>query len=128
MPLRKQSPIQPEDFLPLNRDTLHILVALGDGDRHGYSIMLDVAERTSGKVRLSPSTLYTSMKRLLQKGLIQEASERPHAQRDDERRRYYRLTGLGRDVARAEAARLEQLLADARASGLFAGRADERAG
>ena len=109
----------PESFLPLHRDTFHILVSLADKDRHGYSIMQDVAERTDGKLRLSPSSLYASIKRLLEEGLIQELSERPDPEHDDERRRYYALTRLGRSVAMAEARRLERLLADARSSGLL---------
>jgi DNA-binding PadR family transcriptional regulator len=110
---------QPEDFLPLHRDTFQILVALADRDRHGYSILRDVEARTEGKVRLSPSTLYASIRRLLESGLIAELAERPDPGHDDERRRYYRLTGLGRQVAMAEARRLDRLLADARASGLL---------
>ncbi len=110
---------RPEDFLPLHRDTFHILVSLADRDRHGYSILLDVAERTSGALRLSPSSLYASIKRLLHQGLIEELTERPDPDEDDERRRYYRLTRLGRKVAEVEARRLEQLLADARATGLL---------
>ena len=113
----------PGSFLPLPRDTFHILVSLADRDRHGYSVMLDVAERTEGALRLSPSTLYASIKRLLSQELIEELDERPDPQHDDERRRYYRLTPLGRRVAMAEARRLERLLADARAAGLLRGRA-----
>jgi DNA-binding PadR family transcriptional regulator len=103
----------------LSRDTFHILVALADGERHGYSIMQEVAERTSGAVKLSPSTLYSAIKRLLQEGLIEELSERPDPAHDDERRRYYRLTKAGRKAAAEEARHLEQLLADARSSGLL---------
>ncbi len=110
---------RPEDFLPLHRDTFQILVALADRDRHGYSILRDVEARTDGKVRLSPSTLYASIRRLLEGGLIEELAERPDPEHDDERRRYYRLTPLGRGVAMAEARRLDRLLADARASGLL---------
>jgi DNA-binding PadR family transcriptional regulator len=110
---------EPDDFLPLHRDTFQILVALADRDRHGYSILRDVEARTGGKVRLSPSTLYASIRRLLESGLIQELAERPDPEHDDERRRYYRLTPLGRGVAMAEARRLERLLADARATGLL---------
>ena len=109
----------PQSFLPLHKDTFHILVALADRDRHGYSILQDVAARTYGKIRLSPSTLYGSIKRLLKDGLIVELEERPDPEHDDERRRYYRLTKLGRNVAMAEAARLARLLADAKATGLF---------
>jgi DNA-binding PadR family transcriptional regulator len=109
----------PESFLPLHRDTFHILVSLADRDRHGYSVLQDVAERTGGALRFSPSSLYTSIRRLLEQGLIEELAERPDPEHDDERRRYYRLTALGRQVAMAEARRLERLLADARATGLL---------
>jgi DNA-binding PadR family transcriptional regulator len=109
----------PESFLPLLRDTFHILVSLADRDRHGYSVMKDVLERTDGALRLSPSSLYASIRRLLEKGLIEELAERPDPEHDDERRRYYRLTRLGRAVATAEARRLERLLIDARATGLL---------
>src|SRR5919112_217499 len=86
----------PESFLPLHKDTFHILVSLADRDRHGYSVMQDVAERTGGTLRLSPSSLYASIRRLLIQGLIEELAERPDPARDDVRRRYYRLTKLGR--------------------------------
>jgi DNA-binding PadR family transcriptional regulator len=120
MPLgRDEEERQPQDFLPLHRDTFHILVSLADRDRHGYSILLDVGERTCGALQFSPSSLYSSLKRLLNQGLIEELTERPDAEHDDERRRYYRLTRLGRKVAQLEARRLEQLLADARATGLL---------
>jgi DNA-binding PadR family transcriptional regulator len=109
----------PESFLPLPRDTFHILVSLADRERHGYSVMQDVAERTSGALRLSPSSLYAAIKRLLNQGLIAELAERPDPENDDERRRYYELTPLGRRVAKAEARRLERLLADARSTGLL---------
>jgi DNA-binding PadR family transcriptional regulator len=116
------SAADPESFLPLPRDTFHILVSLADKERHGYSVMLDIAERTNGALRLSPSSLYAAIKRLLEQELIEELAERPDARHDDERRRYYRLTRLGRRVAMAEARRLEQLLADARATGLLPNR------
>jgi DNA-binding PadR family transcriptional regulator len=109
----------PETFLPLHRDTFHILVSLADRDRHGYSVMKDVLERTDGALRFSPSSLYASIRRLLENGLIEELDERPDPENDDERRRYYRLTRLGRAVATAEARRLERLLVDARATGLL---------
>jgi DNA-binding PadR family transcriptional regulator len=109
----------PESFLPLHRDTFHILVSLADRDRHGYSVMQDVLERTEGQLRFSPSSLYASIRRLLERGLIEELAERPDPENDDERRRYYRLTPLGRAVATAEARRLTRLLADARATGLL---------
>src|SRR5688572_6946498 len=110
---------EPESFLPLHKDTFHILVSLADRERHGYSVMRDVAERTAGALRLSPSSLYASIRRLLEQGLIEELAERPDPEHDDERRRYYRLTPLGRQVAMAEARRLQKLLADARATGLL---------
>jgi DNA-binding PadR family transcriptional regulator len=109
----------PESYLPLPRDTFHILVSLADRERHGYSVMQDVAERTDGTLRLSPSSLYAAIKRLLSQGLIEELQERPDPAHDDERRRYYRLTKMGRKVAVAEAKRLERLLSDARATGLL---------
>ncbi len=109
----------PESYLPLPRDTFHILVSLADRERHGYSVMQDVAERTDGTLRLSPSSLYAAIKRLLSQGLIEELQERPDPANDDERRRYYRLTKMGRKVAVAEAKRLERLLSDARATGLL---------
>src|SRR6185503_14233030 len=103
----------------LSRDTFHILVALADKDRHGYSIMQEVNDRTSGAIRLSPSTLYSAVKRLLEEGLIEELAERPDPEHDDERRRYYRLTKAGKRAAAEEAKHLEKLLADARSSGLL---------
>jgi DNA-binding PadR family transcriptional regulator len=121
-PRRTPQEPAPESFLPLHRDTFHILVSLADRDRHGYSVMQDVSERTRGALRLSPSSLYASIRRLLEQGLIEELAERPDPEHDDERRRYYRLTKLGRKVAMSEARRLECLLADARATGLLPGR------
>lgn len=103
----------------LHKDTFEILVALADRDRHGYSILQDIAARTGGSVRLSPSTLYSAIRRLLEDGLIEELEERPDPAQDDERRRYYHLTAQGRKIAMTEARRLERLLADARASGLL---------
>ncbi len=115
--MRSAEPV-PGDFLPLSTASFYILVALADADRHGYSILCDIAERTAGKVRVNPGTLYTTIKRLLGDGLILELDERPDPEADDERRRYYRITPLGRRVVRAEAARLEQLVAMARKVGL----------
>ena len=109
----------PASFLPLPRDTFQILVSLADRDRHGYAVMQDVRERTDGALRLSPSSLYSAIRRLLEQGLIEELAERPDPANDDERRRYYRLSKLGRAVAMAEARRLERVLADARATGLL---------
>lgn len=110
--------MEPEDLLPLPPAVFHILIALAEGDRHGYAIMRDVAERTDGRLRMSPGTLYGSIKRMLEQGLIEEVRERPPADEDDERRRYYRLSRFGRRTALAEAARLSALLKQARAHGL----------
>ena len=119
MPRHIEDARAPEDFLPLHRDTFQILVSLADCDRHGYSILLDITERTGDARSISPSTLYSSIRRLLEGGLIEELDERPDPGQDDERRRYYRLTSLGRRVAGLEACRLERLLRDARTSGLL---------
>jgi DNA-binding PadR family transcriptional regulator len=107
-----------EILLPLPRAVFQILVALADQDRHGYAIMQDVAARTDGRMKLSPGTLYGSIKRMLDDGLIVEVDERPDPADDDERRRYYRLTRYGREVAQAETDRLTTLLRQARAAGL----------
>ena len=115
--MRRPEP-KPADFLPLSPASFHILVALGDADRHGYSILREIAERTAGNIKLNPGTLYTNIKRLLADGLILELDERPDPEDDDERRRYYRITPLGRRVVRAEAARLEELVTLARNAGL----------
>jgi DNA-binding PadR family transcriptional regulator len=112
----------PEDFLPLTPATFHILLALADRDRHGYDIMREVDERTERKVRLGPGTLYGSIKRLLSDGLVQELDERPDPERDDERRRYYRLTDFGLRVATAEAERLAQLVKAAKSKKLLSAR------
>ncbi|PYR24488.1 MAG: PadR family transcriptional regulator [Acidobacteria bacterium] len=106
----------PEDLLPLPTAVFHILVALADRERHGYGIMQDIAARTDGKTRLSPGTLYGSIKRMLERGLIQESDERPDPELDDERRRYYRITEFGRRVAGAETERLSKLVSQAVAS------------
>jgi DNA-binding PadR family transcriptional regulator len=107
-----------DSSLPLPTSVFQILVALADQDRHGYAIMQDVAARTDGRMKLSPGTLYGSIKRMLEDGLIVEIDERPDPDADDERRRYYRLTPFGREVAQAEADRLATLLRQARAVGL----------
>ena len=104
--------------LPLPEAALHILMALAEDDRHGYAIIQDVAGRTRGEVRLGPGTLYRSIHRMLEQGLIEETRERPAPELDDERRRYYRITPFGRAAARAEARRLAGLVRLARASGL----------
>ena len=100
----------------------HILLALADKERHGYDIMREVDERTEGKMRLGPGTLYGSIKRMLNDGLVEELDERPDPELDDERRRYYRLSDLGRRIAIAEAERLEKLVKSARLKKLLSAR------
>jgi len=100
----------PESFLPLKSNWFHILLSLVGGEQHGYGIMQDVLERTGGKVRLWPATLYGSLKRLIKEGLIVESGERPAAEFDDARRRYYRLTPLGQRVLDLESERLKDLV------------------
>ena len=104
---------------PPSAQVFHILLSLVDDDLHGYAIIQDVAARTEGEVRLTASTLYAAMKRLLESGWIEERTTRPAGAADDPRRRYYRLTKAGREVARTEARRLEQLAAMARAKRLL---------
>ncbi len=110
-------------LLPLPSATFHILVALAEEDRHGYAIMQAVAARTSGAMKLSAGTLYRSIQRMLEQGLIEEIRSRLAPEMDDERRRYYRITAFGRRVARAEAHRMAQMLDLARASGFAPGKA-----
>jgi len=100
----------PQKFLPLKTQWFHILLALASGEQHGYGIMQEVLERTGGKVRLWPATLYGSIKRLMEADLITESAERPLPAFDDARRRYYKLTVLGRSVLDAECARLQELV------------------
>jgi len=100
----------PERLLPLPSATLHILIALASGEKHGYAIMRDVEEISDGHVRMGPGTLYGSIKRMLKDGVIEEAAERPDPELDDQRRRYYRLTGLGERVCAAEVRRISALL------------------
>ena len=108
-------------FLPLTPVVFEILLALAEGEQHGYAIMLEVERRSGGSVTLHPGSLYRALNRLLESGLIAELDERPDPDHDDERRRYYRLTPLGGDVARAEAARLESQVASARSRRLLRG-------
>jgi len=112
-----------EALLPLPPVTFHVLVALVDEELHGYAILQDVEARTGGEVRLEAGTLYRSIHRMLEQGLVVESRERPDRERDDERRRYYRITPFGAAVARAEARRLQRLLKLARAKGLAPERA-----
>ena len=112
-----------DDLLPLPAATFHILMALADGDRHGYGIIQDVAASTDGGLKLSAGTLYRSIQRMLEQGLIVETRERPAPDLDDERRRYYRMTPFGEAVARAELRRIEGLVRIARKQGLTPERA-----
>ena len=100
----------PGAFLPLKSNWLHILVSLIGGEQHGYGIMQDVLERSGGRVRLWPATLYGSLKRLIKEGLIVESGERPAPEFDDARRRYYKLTPLGERVLDLESQRLKDLV------------------
>ncbi len=111
--------VDPMRFLPLTPAVFQILLAVADGEKHGYAIMQEVSARTGGKLRLGPGTLYGSIKRILEDGWIVESDERPDPALDDERRRYYRLTELGRKVAAAEAERLAELVRVARAKELL---------
>ena len=112
---------KPDSLLPLPPAVFHILIAIADRDRHGYSIMQDVSARTGGKVRLSAGTLYSSIRRMLEQGLVEELADSPDPSSSDERRRYYRLTRFGKRVATAEVERLKALMREARATGLVPG-------
>ena len=116
-------PPKPASLLPLPSATFHILMAVASEDRHGYAIIQDIEERTHGALRLSAGTLYRSIQRMLEQGLLVETNDRPAPELDDERRRYYRITPFGTAVARAEASRLHELVSMARASGFAPGRA-----
>ena len=109
----------PRGLLPLTPAMLHVLLALADGDKHGYAVIKEVARRTGGEVALGAGTLYALIKRLLAEGMIDEIAERPDPALDDERRRYYRLTPFGREVAVAEVERLEGIVAQARVKRLI---------
>ncbi|HLX43023.1 MAG TPA: helix-turn-helix transcriptional regulator [Bryobacteraceae bacterium] len=100
----------PKSFLPLKTNWFHILLSLAGEEQHGYGIMQEVLDRTGGKVRLWPATLYGSLKRLIESELIAESEERPAPELDDARRRYYRLTDFGRRVLDAESERMEELV------------------
>ena len=108
----------PDGYLPLTPAVLDIVLALGDDELHGYGIMREVRQRTDGRRRLAPGTLYRSLRQMQERGLVEESLERPVPSLDDERRRYYRLTELGRRVAAAEVERLEGLVRAARSKGL----------
>ena len=119
MPRKEKTTPQAETFLPMKPVLYLLLLALGDGDRHGYGLKKEVVRRTDGKVRLGPATLYRSISQLAAQGLIAESGERPDPDLDDERRRYYRLTSLGRRAAFAETERLATLVAAARSMNLL---------
>src|SRR5258706_3968831 len=112
-----------DSLLPLPSAAFHILLALADEDRHGYAIIQDVAARTGGELTLSAGTLYRSIQRMLEQGLLVETRERPAPEDDDERRRYYRISPFGTAVAKAEARRLTRLVKMARAAGFAPHRA-----
>jgi DNA-binding PadR family transcriptional regulator len=100
----------PADLVPLPAAVFHILLTLGEGERHGYALKREIARRTDGRLTLGAGVLYGSIAKMLAQGLIEESDERPDPHLDDERRRYYRITPLGRRVARAEAARMRDLV------------------
>src|SRR5499426_1087132 len=107
-----------DSLLPLPPATFHILMAVADEDRHGYAIIQDIAARTDGELEMSAGTLYRSIQRMQEQGLIVESRRRPAPEEDDERRRYYQITPFGSAVARAEARRLADLIKLARARGI----------
>ena len=111
----------PEELLPLTPAVFHILLVLADGERHGYAIMQEVNRDTQGQIHMGPGTLYGTIKRLIAAGLIEETEERPSPEHDDERRRYYQLTDLGRKVASAEARRLSSVVDLAQSKRLIGG-------
>lgn len=113
--------LKSDNPLPVTPAVFHILLALADGEKHGYSIMQEITRITDGTIRMGPGTLYGTIKRMLEAGLIEESDERPDAALDDERRRYYRLTNLGGRVARAETVRLANLVNVAQSKRLTGG-------
>jgi DNA-binding PadR family transcriptional regulator len=108
--MTKRSESDSAALLPLSPAVFHILLSLGEGERHGYALKREIARRTDGKLNLGPGVLYSSIAKLLEQGLIEESNDRPDPHLDDERRRYYRLTAFGRKVAQAEAARMRDLV------------------
>jgi DNA-binding PadR family transcriptional regulator len=111
----------PLDILPLTPAVLHILLALSDGEKHGYAIMQEVEAMTNGDLTMGPGTLYGTIKRMLKANLIEESDERPDPDMDDKRRRYYRMTGFGQQVITAEARRLSRLVNIAQSKQVFGG-------
>ena len=114
----------PDSFLPLTQAVFHILLALANGEKHGYAVMQDVEANSHAQFKLGPATLYSSIKRMLAAGLIEETEDRPDPELDDQRRRYYRLTGLGNRVLAAETRRLADLVSLAKARGALQGAND----
>jgi DNA-binding PadR family transcriptional regulator len=114
------APADARDHLPLKPDLFHILLALEEGDRHGYGIIKEVERSTAGEIRLEPSPLYRRLKRLLEAGIVEESEKRPAPELDDERRRYYRLTEHGRRIVAAEARRVVALARNERVRTLAA--------
>ena len=110
------SPNRVKELLPLRPAVFHILVALAEGERHGYAIKQEVEKRTNGVVKMGPGTLYESIQRMLEKGLLEESAKRPQPEADQAQRRYYRLSKFGREVLETEVARLGEIVDDARAS------------
>ena len=122
-----ESMVKPEQLLPLTPAVFNILLALADGEKHGYGIMLEVEANTKGQVLMGPGTLYGSIKRMLQADLIEESDESNDPKLDDQRRRYYQLTDLGTRALRKEAERLASQVKIARAKKIFAAECSERA-
>jgi DNA-binding PadR family transcriptional regulator len=114
-----RTPTNPDDLLPLTPAVFNILLALADGEKHGYGIMQEVESNTRGQIPMGPGTLYGSIKRMLKAGLIEECDERPDPAMDDQRRRYYTLSGLGQQVLRLEVERLAAQVRVARAKNLL---------
>ena len=112
-------PKDPDVLLPLKPVVFQVLLSLLDGERHGYAIVQDIAERSSARLQIEPGNLYRTLRFMLDETLIEESDRRPSPEADDERRRYYRITKFGQRVAAAEAARLVELVADARARNLL---------
>jgi DNA-binding PadR family transcriptional regulator len=108
-----------ETKLPLSPQVFHLLLALADGPRHGYGIIQEVEHETGGTIRLGPGTLYGALKRLVEAGWVEETDRRPDPERDDERRRYYRLTTTGRQILGSDVQRLANAVSRARRAGLL---------
>jgi DNA-binding PadR family transcriptional regulator len=109
-PNEERAETDPRDFLPLPSASFHVLLVLAEGERHGYGIMREIEQISEGTVRMGPGTLYGTIKRLLENGLVEETGMSPDPESDDERRRYYRITGLGERVAAAEVHRLSTMI------------------